>query len=115
MSSLEHLKVGDKVVSFSGNFGHHGYAVLTIMSDTRTQWITTDNSRWRKSDGRGIGFSRRHYIEEITEENRATMKEIKDDNLRKQMWREIQELKDNRNVTTERLKEILAELKASAR
>ena len=55
MKSLKDVKAGDKVVYTTGRGAYSFEMIKEVSRITKTQIVTTDGKRFRKSDGTAIG------------------------------------------------------------
>ena len=91
MSEFQDLKVGDEVILISNGLGATKYLLKKVQRLTKTQ-IVIDNFKYRRSDGRQIGYNG-YYGDRLslpTETMRQKMKEYNQSLLK---WHCINDLR----------------------
>lgn len=106
MSEFQNLKVGDEVILISNGLGATKYLLREVERLTKTQ-IIIDNFKYRRSDGRQIGYNS-YYGDRLslpTETMRQKMKEYNQSLLK---WHCINDLRqiDFNKFSFEQLQQI---------
>lgn len=111
----EEMKVGAKVAYQSGGWTNTDWEITTIVRETKTQWITEDGKRWRKSNLEQIKkhdmWTKSTRLFALTPERQQEIDEQRAGGEKKRLWHEITELKTPHHLTVEKLEEILKEAK----
>lgn len=77
MTTMEHIKPGDRVLVIIGSFEH---SIATVERVTETQIILPNGSHYRRTDGDLVGSSiwNRVYITDLSDDDLAAIRRRQD-------------------------------------